>query len=85
MWDKAKTIVVLNRTKLDKNVILVGYVEEKINAFVRLVKTEYQWTDYMENILNLITFDSDIAIIQTRVPTLNLDYFSFRICDISLP
>ena len=39
----------------------------------------------MENILNLITVDSDIAINQTRVPTLNLDSFPFHICDISLP
>ena len=44
-----------------------------------------QWTDYTENILNLIKVDSDIAIYQTRVPALNLDSFTFHICDISLP
>ena len=85
LWDKAQIIVALTRNKLGKNIILVGDVEETINAIVQLVQTKCQWTDYMENILNLITVDSDIAINQTRVPTLNLESFPFRICDISLP
>ena len=38
----------------------------------------------MENVLNLITVDSKIAINQTRVPILNLDSFPLCICDISL-
>ena len=63
----------------------MGDVEETINAIVRLVQTKCQWTDYMENILNLVTVDSYIAINQTRLTTLNLYSFPFRIFDISLP
>ena len=39
----------------------------------------------MENILYVVTVYSDIAMNKTRVPTLNLYYFPFRVCDISLP
>ena len=42
LWDKAEIIVALTRTKLGKNVILVGDAEETIHAIVRLVQTKFQ-------------------------------------------
>ena len=42
LWDKVQTIFALTRFKLGNNVILVGYVEEIINAIVRLVQTKCQ-------------------------------------------
>ena len=85
LWDKAQIIVALTRTKLGRNVIFVGDVEETSNAIIQLIQTKSQWTDYMENILNFITISNDNPNNQDTVPTLNQDTFPFRICDISLP
>jgi hypothetical protein len=85
LWDKAQIIVALTRTKLGRNVIFVGDIEETSNAIIQLIQTKSQWTDYMENILNFITISNDNPNNQNTIPTLNQDSFPFRICDISLP
>ena len=82
LWDKAQVIVALTRTKIGKNVIIVGDMQETINAIISLIQTRIQWTNYMENILDLITVGENI---EERVPILNYRSFPFRICDISLP
>ena len=82
LWDKAQVIVALTRTKIGKNVIIVGDIQETINTIISLIQTRSQWTDYMENILDLITVGENIG---ERVPILNYRSFPFRICDISLP
>ena len=62
LWDKGQVVVALSRTRLGKDVIFVGNKEETINLIVRLCKTHNQWTDYMENILDLITIDESFQI-----------------------
>ena len=82
LWDKGQIIVAMTRTKLGKNVIFVGDKQETINAIIKLVQTRTQWTDYMENILSLVTMNE---IHENRVASLNLSTFPFRICDVTLP
>ena len=82
LWDKAQVIVALTRTKIGKNVIIIGDMQETINAIISSIQTRIQWTDYMANILDLITVGENI---EERVPILNYRSFPFRICDISLP
>ena len=83
LWDKAQVIVFLTRTKVGKNVILVRNKEETIEAIVRLVQSRSQWTDYMENILKLITINDNPG--NASIPTLTQNNFPYRICDVSLP
>ena len=86
LWDKAQVIVAFSRTKVGKNVILVGDKEETIESIVKLVQRRSQWTDYMEDIMKLITIDETQENLTTRVaPSLDQSSFPFRICDISLP
>ena len=80
LWDKAQVIVALTRTKLGKNIIFVGSKEETIKSIVTLVQTRTQWTDFMENILNLVTINDYNRNI---IPSMNLGNFPFRVCDIS--
>ena len=82
LWDKGQIIVAMTRTKLGKNVIFVGDKQETTEAIIRLVQTRTQWTDYMENILGLVTLNE---INENRVASLTLSSFPYRICDISLP
>ena len=82
LWDKGQIIVALTRTKFGINVIFVGNKEETIKNIIRLVQVRTQWTDFMENILELITVNNDNP---RRVPILTQKSFPFRICDISLP
>ena len=86
LWDKAQIIVALTRTKMGKDIILVGDKEETVEAIVRLVQTRSQWSDYMENILELITINEDGENTRTTtLPSLDQNSFPYRICDISLP
>ena len=84
LWDKGQVVVALSRTRLGKDVIFVGNKEETINLIVRLCKTHNQWTDYMENILDLITIDED-SHTERATPSLTTESYPFRICDIPLP
>ena len=82
LWDKAQAIVALSRTKLGKNVIFVGDKNETILSLVDLIKRKSHWTDYMEQVLRLITLNLDEIDI---VRTMTQNTFPFRICDITLP
>ena len=86
LWDKGQLIVILSRTKVAKNSIFVGPKTETLNAFRQLLTTRTQWTDYIEEVLELITLNSesnDSDIPSTRVMTPEL--YPFRISDFSLP
>ena len=82
LWDKAQIIVALTRTKLGKNIIFVGDKNETIDSIIKLVQSRSQWTDFMENILSLVTIN-DYNINETS--SLNLTNFPYRVCDTSLP
>ena len=86
LWDKAQLIVAFTRTKVGKNLILIGDKEETVETIIKLVQRRSQWLDYMENILDLITIGEEQQSLTNRVlPRLNQESFPYRICDISLP
>ena len=90
LWDKGQVIVALSRTNIGKNVIFVGNKQQTIDAIIALVQTRNQWTDYMENILDLVTLKlpSDESSQDDRVQqirSLRTTSYPFRICDIPLP
>ena len=82
LWDKAQIIVAVTRIKLGKNIIFVGDKNETIDSIIKLVQTQSQWTDFMENILSLVTIN-DYNI--NEILSLNLTNFPFRVCNTSLP
>ena len=90
LWDCAQAIVTLSRTKLGKNLIFVGSKNETINALVEVIQMKSQWTDYMEEVLNLITIrngntnDNEQAE-SPRHRQLTQSHYPFRICDVVLP
>ena len=84
LWDKGQLVVILNRTKFAKNTIFVGDKDDTISPALKdLLNRKTQWTDYMEQVLDLITMNSESET--HRSPTINQAAFPFRICDIALP
>ena len=53
LWDKGQLIVILSRTKLAKNTIVLGQEEDTLKAFRSLV------SDHMEAVLDIITPNRD--------------------------
>ena len=92
LWDKAQIIVALTRTKRGKDVIFVGNKNETIKSIISLVPKRNQWTDFIENVIDLVTRKAPISTDEENrnntnqhIPTLTTDTFPFRICDITLP
>ena len=59
MWDKGQLIVLLSRTKLAKNTIVVGQKEFTLKAFRSLVCKQTQWSDHMEAVSDIIMLNRD--------------------------
>ena len=61
---------------------------ETLAAFRSLLTLKSQWSDYIEDVLELVTVNSG-SVVQNQVResqrTLRPENFPFRICDISLP
>ena len=57
MWDKGQMIVILSRTKGAEDTIFVGDKNDTLLALKHLLKRRTQWTDYMEEVLKLITVE----------------------------
>ena len=55
MWDKGQMIVILSRTKTAKDTIFVGDKNDTLAALKNLLTRKTQWTDFMEDVLDLIT------------------------------
>ena len=81
LWDKAQVIVALSRTKLGKNIIFVGDKSATLKGLTDLIKRTSQWTDYMEEILDLVT----INVSDDRPRYLTQKSYPFRIMDQALP
>ena len=82
MWDKGQMIVILSRTKLAKNTIFVGDKNDTLSALKDLLTTKTQWTDYMEEVLKLITINS----MENESPRVfTQSSFPYRVCDVVLP
>ena len=90
VWDKGQLLVIISRTKCSEDTIFVGNKESKLNALVSILTTRTQWTEYMENILRVVTINDENG----EVVNDNEDYnrgvidqseLPFIITDIELP
>ena len=57
MWDKGQLLVILSRTKESKQTIFVGDKNSTLDALCNILTQRTQWTDYMEQILKIITMN----------------------------
>ena len=86
LWDCAQAIVTLSRTKLGKNIIFVGDENETVEALCELIQKKTQWTDYMEDVIKLITLESEENENEDQNQRqLTQKSYPFRICDFPLP
>ena len=83
LWDKAQVVVLLRRTKLGVNIIFVGDKHQTINALSSIIKSNNQWTNYMERVIELASVN-DITSLST-IPIHSHSGCPFRICDMALP
>jgi predicted GIY-YIG superfamily endonuclease len=87
MWDKGQLVVILSRTRLARNSIFVGSKNDTLNAFRDLLTRKTQWSDYIEEVLDLITIDSlQTNTEELRVPrVITTASYPFTISNYSLP
>ena len=85
IWDKGQLVVLLSRTKYAKNSIFVGPKQETLAAFRHMMTLKSQWSEYIEDVLELVTINSDNNIGNYVPRTLSPTSYPFRICDIPLP
>ena len=91
MWDKGQMVVILSRTKKAQDSIFVGDKHDTLAALKHLLTRKTQWTDYMDDVLELITVKNPIsqevspATTQTSRRIMNPSSFPYRICDVILP
>ena len=85
LWDCAQAIVTLSRTKFGENLIFVGDKNETVTALAELITLQTQWTDYMGEILKLITLNNEENQSSDRPRQICQTHFPFRICDTPLP
>lgn len=83
LWDKGQLVVKLSRTKKAKDSIFVGSKTETLRAFRKLLKKKNQWSDYIEEVLSLVTVNNTEYNRSSRIMTQRS--FPFKICDVSLP
>ena len=76
-------VVMLSRTKKAKESIFVGDKNNTLMALKDLLTRKTQQTDYMEEVLSLITTNADDDHARLRV--LTQASFPYRICDFTLP
>ena len=88
MWDKGQLVVILSRTKLAKNSIFVGGKEDTLNSFRDLLTRRTQWSDYIEEVLDLITINLSTSQIENEPQTPRVATpasYPFTISNYSLP
>ena len=87
LWDKGQLVVILSRTKLARNSIFVGPKNETLNALIELLMKKTQWSDYIEEVLSLVTINNSETFqqLERRNSSMNQNAFPFQICDITLP
>ena len=90
VWDKGQLLVIISRTKRSEDTIFVGNKESTLNALVSILTTRTQWTEYMENILRVVTINDENGEVVNDIENYNrgvIDQseFPFRIADIELP
>ena len=66
MWDKGQMIVILSRTKYAKDSIFVVDKNDTLAALQNLLTRKTQRTDYMEEVLQLITVGVNPYVLPAR-------------------
>ena len=84
LWDKGQLIVIISRTREAKHTIFVGDKEDTLAALKDLLLRKTQWTDYMEQVLDLVTINTRTEE-RNQSRTMDQQHFPFRNCDITLP
>ena len=90
MWDKGQMRVIFSCKKRARDTIFVGDKNNTLTAFSTLLTRKTQWTDYMKEIISIITInlttnydlnttESTISMIMTQLT------FHFLVRDVSLP
>ena len=85
MWDKGQLIVILSRTKEAKRSIFVGPKQDTLEAFRSLVVKQTQWSDHMEQVLNIITLSKEEGDASEESRALTNECFPYLIRNITLP
>ena len=87
LWDVAQLLVLLSRTRRAKNIIFVGNKETTIKSILSLLTVSTQWTDYMENVICLVTINSNsnTGTETSRIPFFNYESFPLEYNCIPIP
>ena len=91
LWDKGQLVVLLSQTKKAENSIFIGPKNETLKALTQLLLSKTQWSNYIEEVLKLVTVNNDHDINQNNAmqrPTtqnLNQNNYPFRVNDVQLP
>ena len=89
LWDKVQLVVILGRTKRDKNSIFVGNKSDTLDALKFILMKKVQWCEYIYHVLELITVNCTQS--ETRQgekwihQIISQEALPFRIRDIPLP
>lgn len=87
MWDKGQMIVITSRTKYAWQTIFVGDKDETLNALRHLLTVKTQWTEYIEEVLRIITINLIYQnnILNRSQPIFTSAEFPYRRQDMTLP
>ena len=84
IWDRGQMIVLLTRTKRARDTIFVGCKHDTLAALRQLLLTKTQWSDYIEQVLSIVTVNDSVNLpLLPRV--MNQNAYPFRVSDLSLP
>lgn len=89
LWEKGQLIVLISRTRTMKNTIFVGSKSDTIAGLVELLTKRSQWSNYMDQVMDIVTIRNDSTEIESGMQetnsVMNQINYPFRLCDIDLP
>ena len=77
-WDVAQLLVLLSRTRKAENIFFVGNKQTTIKSIISLLQTSSQWTDYMENVIQLLESTAENEMVTTNENERNIPAFDFN-------
>ena len=83
LWDRGQLLVILLRTRIMKNTILVGPKNETTHGLKLLLNKRTNWCYYIEEVMKITNGNPNND--SESLDSLNQYRFPFRTCDISLP
>jgi len=81
LCDKGQLVVIISRTRDPKHTIFVGNTDESIETLKKVLLKKTQWSDYISDLLNIVTVNEVPRGGRVLTPT----NFPFRIRDMQLP